>query len=116
MGGLRAWPTRKLMAGAFLLGSAAFVFVALPLITGQVTPGALYGVRLPLATNDPALWFTVNALAGWWLAGLGVMTAVLTVVLYRHPSTDQQYAFRVAFPLMAGVLLGLLLLRVTYLT
>lgn len=110
-----SWTPRKLLAGAFLLGSAIFIFAALPLITGQVTPGSLYGVRLPLATNDPGLWFTVNALAGWWIAGLGVMTAALTLLLYRRASTDQQYAFRVAFPLMAGVLLGLLLLKVLYL-
>ncbi|HYO87964.1 MAG TPA: SdpI family protein [Candidatus Limnocylindrales bacterium] len=112
MGG---WTPRKLLAGVFLLGSVVFVVLALPLITGQITPNSLYGVRLPQATNDPTLWFTVNALAGWWLAGLGVMTAVLALLLYRRPSTDQQYAFRVAFPLMSGILLGLVLLKVTYL-
>jgi hypothetical protein len=107
---------RKLLAGVFLLVGAAFVAAALPLITGQVTPGSLYGVRLPLTTNDPTLWYTVNTLAGWWLAGLGGMTAVLALLLYRRPTTDGQYAFRVAFPLMSGMLLGLLLLRVFYLS
>ena len=49
------------------------------------------------------------------LFGLGALTAVLALALYKRPMTDQQYGFRVAFPLMAGVLLGLVLLRVTYL-
>jgi hypothetical protein len=109
------WPRRKWLLLVFLGVAAAFVLGALPLVTGQVTPGSLYGVRLALATNDPALWATVNTVAGWWMAGLGVMTAVLAAVLYKRRLTDQQYAFRVAFPLLAGVLLGLVLLRVTYL-
>lgn len=112
---MRPWTPRKSLATAFLLGSAVFIIAALPLIAGQVTPDSQYGVRLPLATHDPALWFTVNALSGWWIAALGVMTMALALLLYRRPITDQQYAFRVAFPLMAGVLLGLLLLKVLYL-
>jgi hypothetical protein len=112
---MTGWTPRRLLAGVFLLVSAALVVAALPMLGGQMTPGSLYGVRLPLTTNDPTLWYTVNTLAGWWLAGLGVMTAALALLLYRRPGTDQQYAFRVAFPLMSGVLLGLLLLRVFYL-
>ena len=48
------------------------------------------------------------------MVGLGVLTGVLALALYRRAITDQQYGFRVAFPLLAGVLLGLVLLRVTY--
>jgi hypothetical protein len=109
------WPRRKLLLLVFMGVAVAFVLVALPLVTGQVTPGSLYGVRLALSTNDPNLWATVNTVAGWWMVGLGLMTAILAAVLYRRRLTDQQYAFRVAFPLLAGVLLGLVLLRVTYL-
>jgi hypothetical protein len=108
-------PRRKLLMIVFLGVAMAFVIAALPLVTGQVTPGSLYGVRLALATDDPTLWATVNSVAGWWMLGLGAMTAALAVGLYRRKMTDQQYGFRVAFPLMAGVLLGLVLLRVTYL-
>jgi hypothetical protein len=109
------FPRRKLLLVLFLGVTSAFVIAAFPLVTGQVTPGSLYGVRLALATNDPALWGTVNIVAGWWMIGLGVLTAALAVGLYRRPITDQQYGFRVAFPLLAGVLLGLVLLRLTYL-
>lgn len=108
-------PRRKILLILFVGVASAFIIAAVPLVTGQVTPGSLYGVRLAIATNDPALWGTINAVAGWWMVGLGVMTVVLAVALYRRKMTDQQYGFRVAFPLMAGILLGLVLLRVTYL-
>lgn len=109
------WPRRKWLLLVFLAVAGAFILLALPLVTGGVTPESLYGVRLPLATNDPTLWYTVNSLTGWWMIGLGVLTGVLALVLYHRPITDQQFGFRVAFPLLAGVLLGLVLLRVTYL-
>jgi len=112
---MMGWPRRKLVLIAFLLIAAAFILFALPLALGMVTPTSLYGVRLPLATNDPNLWYEVNRLAGWWMIGLGVLTAALGLALYKRPLTDQQYGFRVAFVLLAGVLLGLVLLRVTYL-
>lgn len=112
MGG---WPRRKLLLIAFLAVSGAFVLFALPLVLGLVTPNSLYGVRLPLATNDPSLWAAVNRLAGGWMIGLAALTVGLALGLYGRRITDQQYGFRVAFPLLAGVLLGLVLLRVTYL-
>ncbi|MFN8379573.1 MAG: SdpI family protein [Anaerolineae bacterium] len=109
------WARRKWLMLVFLFVAGAFIVLALPLVTGSVTPESLYGVRLPLATNDPSLWYEVNQLAGWWMVGLGVLTGALALVLYGRRITDQQYGFRVAFPLLAGVLLGLVLLRVTYL-
>ena len=109
------WPRRKILHIVFLAVAAGFIIFAIPLVTGQVTPGSLYGVRLAIATNDPNLWYTVNSVAGWWMIALGVLTAILAALLYGRRITDQQYAFRVAFPLLAGVLLGLVLLRVTYL-
>ena len=112
---MRGWPRRRLLLLVFLAVAVAFILFALPLALNMVTPGSLYGVRLSLATNDPNLWYTVNQVAGWWMIGLGALTAVLALALYKRPMTDQQYGFRVAFPLMAGVLLGLVLLRVTYL-
>lgn len=110
----RALPMRRLIQVIFLAVAAVLILIAVPMLTGQVSPNA-YGVRLPLATNDPDLWYTVNAIAGAWIAVLGALTAVLALVLYGRPGPDQRYAFRVLFPLLAGALLGLLLLRLTYL-
>ncbi len=111
----RSLPTRRLMQVIFLAVAVVLILIAVPMLTGQVSPNATYGVRLPLTTSDPDLWYTVNAVAGAWIAALAALTALLALVLYRRPGPDQRYAFRVLFPLLAGALLGLLLLRVTYL-
>ena len=61
----------------FLVNSCVLVGLGVPLALGRVGPNPLYGFRTPATLRDPAVWYPVNRVAGWWLIATGAAVAVV---------------------------------------
>jgi hypothetical protein len=61
----------------FLLNSCVFVGFGIPLGRGLVGPNPLYGFRTEATLRDPAVWYPVNRVAGYWLIATGAGVAVV---------------------------------------
>jgi uncharacterized membrane protein len=78
-------------AGLLLIG------LAVPLIRRKVRPNGWYGFRVRQTLADPEVWYAANAYAGRCLLGIGVITVLTAVGLYRVPGmTLDAYALACA--------------------
>jgi hypothetical protein len=66
----------------FLLNSCLLVGIGIPLGMGVVRPNPLYGFRTQATLRDPAVWYGVNRVAGFWLAATGVTVAVVAICTF----------------------------------
>jgi len=62
----------------FLIGDGLIAIVSIPLILKIVPPNPLYGFRTPSTVASPALWYRVNAFAGWALL-IGAVASALSL-------------------------------------
>lgn len=66
----------------FLLNSCLLVGLGIPLGMGRVRPNPLYGFRTEATLRDPAVWYAVNQVAGFWLAATGVAVAIVATCTF----------------------------------
>ncbi|AOJ68796.1 MULTISPECIES: SdpI family protein [Burkholderia] len=64
----------------YLLVSALFFLLAIPLAAKRVGPNRFYGVRTRATLRDPALWYRRNAIFG--VALMGTSAAFIAAVEY----------------------------------
>ena len=69
-------------AGLLLIG------LSVPLIRHKVRPNGWYGFRVRQTPADPEVWYAANAYAGKHLLGVGVVTVLTAVGLYRVPGIN----------------------------
>jgi hypothetical protein len=85
-------------AGLLLIG------LAVPLIWRKVRPNAWYGFRVRQTLTDSDIWYAANAYAGKYLLGVGVITVVTAIGLYRVPGiTLDAYALACAGIILAAL-------------
>jgi uncharacterized membrane protein len=85
-------------AGLLLIG------LSVPLIRRKVRPNGWYGFRVPQTRVDPDIWYAANAYAGKHLLGVGVVTVLTAVGLYRVPGiTLDTYALACAGIILAAL-------------
>jgi hypothetical protein len=78
-------------AGPVLIG------LAVPLIRRKVRPSGWYGFRVPQTLADPEIWYAANAYAGKYLLGVGMISVLTAVGLFRVPGiTLDAYALACA--------------------
>ena len=64
----------------FLVGYAVIGLIAVPLAMRLIPPNPVYGVRTRRTVENPALWYTVNAVGGQLLlvaCGLGAIILMM---------------------------------------
>ena len=89
---------------------ALFVLVALPLALRRVPRNRVYGYRTCATLRDDATWYAANAYFGARLVATSLVTAGVTIAVYRFgalaPKTflDASVALMLAPVLVAGVL------------
>jgi len=82
--------------------------VSIPLMQKRVAPNRWLGFRTPRTLEDPELWYTVNAYAGKWLFGMGVLVLTTSILLYLVPNMNEDlYGGLMSFIVLATVLFGL---------
>jgi uncharacterized membrane protein len=64
----------------FLIANAIIVLVCIPLAIRLVPPNPIYGVRTRRTTEDAALWYNVNAVAGQLLIAACGLSAILLMM------------------------------------
>ena len=71
---------------AFYVGAGLLLIgLSVPLIRRKVRPNGWYGFRVRQTPADPEVWYAANAYAGKHLLGVGVVTVLTAVGLYRVP-------------------------------
>lgn len=82
-----------MVEGAVFIGSSdlltglLLVLLAIPLIRRRVAMNRWYGVRIPKAYVSEANWFAINEVGGRWLAGAGVVLALVGGFVLLCPPT-----------------------------
>src|SRR4051794_34679527 len=61
----------------FLVNSCVLAGLGGPPALGRVGPNPLYGFRAAAPLRDPAVWYPVNKVAGYWLGATGVAVAAV---------------------------------------
>jgi hypothetical protein len=69
----------------FLVNSCVLIGMGVPLARGLVPPNPLYGFRTSATLQDPGVWYSVNRLAGWWLATVAACTFLFRLGLPTAP-------------------------------
>jgi hypothetical protein len=78
--------------------------LAVPMIRRKVRPNAWYGFRVRQTLADRETWYAANAYAGNYLLGVGVITVLTAVGLYRVPGiTLDAYALACAGIILAAL-------------
>ncbi len=70
-----------------LLTGLLLVLVAIPLIERRVARNRWYGVRIPKAYASEENWYAINEVGGRWLAGAGVVLALVGGLVLLCPPT-----------------------------
>jgi len=65
------------------------ILVGWPLATRRVPPNWWYGVRLPAAMSDRAIWYEVNAVTGLELTRLGAVLFAVSLGLQFVPRLSE---------------------------
>jgi len=68
------------LIGVFVIQSAVFVGLGIPLAAGRVKPNSLYGFRTRRTLNDAAAWYAANRVCGWWCISTGLATLLVTAL------------------------------------
>ena len=100
----------------YSFGGLVLAGLSVPLIKGKIPPNGLYGFRVPATFNDRALWYKVNAYAGWRFLVVGLGTAAGSIILYFTTSPDvEKYALSCLGVFLAlffwGIITSVLYLR-----
>jgi len=92
----------------FILLSAGMMAIAIPLLLRRVRPNNWYGFRVPATLNNEQVWYEVNAYAGRWLLGVGVLGILAAIALAYVPGLGEDgyaWAFLVVFGVAMAVML-----------
>jgi len=72
----------EILLSLYALGGLLLAGLSVPMILKKIPPNGLYGFRLPSTVNNPAVWYDVNAYAGWRLLVVGLGSAIGSIILY----------------------------------
>ncbi len=89
------------LAPVFVLSSAVFIGLALPLIQRRVKPNYLYGLRIPATFADEWVWYEANARSGQDLLRVGIVGLAVAIGLMGWPQISL-----VNYAIINGVILG----------
>lgn len=76
------------LTALFTLSGLLLISLAIPLIQEKIKPNWFYGFRVPKTINNPHIWYPVNKYGGWWLLGMGALTALTALILAVIPGMD----------------------------
>ena len=81
-----------IMLALYSSGGLILAGLAVPLVLYKIPPNGLYGIRSRSTTDDPKLWYEVNAYAGRRLLVTGLGTALGSTILYYLSASVEEYA------------------------
>ena len=91
----------------YLIVSALMMVVSIPLIRRMIKPNYIYGFRLPQTLADTDTWYAVNAFGGRLLFGLGIATALATLIFYPLGLSVDAYASACVAVFLIGLFISL---------
>jgi uncharacterized membrane protein len=74
-----------LLLAFYVAAGLLLIALSVPLIRRKVRPNAWYGFRVRQTLADPDTWYAANVFAGKYLLGVGLVTVLAAVGLYRVP-------------------------------
>ena len=77
--------------------------LGLPMAFGVVPPNRIYGFRTRATLEDPAVWYPVNRIAGWWCVAIGAVSACVALGTSFSPLSMPTFAIVTAATLMVGI-------------
>ena len=87
----------ELLLAFYVAAGLLLIGLSVPLIRRKVRPNAWYGFRVRQTLADPEIWYAANAYAGKYLLGVGMITVLTAVGLFRVPGiTLDAYALACA--------------------
>lgn len=82
--------------------AALFVLLGIPLARNHVAPNHWYGFRTRQTLSDPAVWYPVNEMTGWWMMATGFVTFPVTIAVYTLGVDAGLASLIDLFPIMFG--------------
>ena len=92
------------LIGVFVIQSAVFIGLGIPLAAGRVAPNSLYGFRTPRTLTDAGAWYAANRVCGWWCIATGGLTLLVTVIAVLSGIKPPTSVYLTIAVLLAGVL------------
>ena len=92
-----------ILIGVFLVQSAVFIVLGIPLAAGKVGPNSLYGFRTRLTLSDPGAWYAANRVCGWWCIATGFATLLMTATAAFTGTKPPASVYLTIATLLAGV-------------
>ena len=69
------------LIGVFVVQSAVFIGLGIPLAAGRIAPNSLYGFRTLRTLSNAAAWYAANRVSGWWCIATGGATLLVTALV-----------------------------------
>ena len=82
--------------------AALFVLLGIPLARRRVGPNHWYGFRTRQTLADPAVWYPINQMTGWWMVVTGSVTLPIVIAVYALGIEAGLAAFIDLVPVMLG--------------
>ena len=82
--------------------AALFVLLGIPLARNRIAPNHWYGFRTRQTLSDPAVWYPVNEMTGWWMVATGAVTLPVTIAVYTLDVDAGLAALIDLIPIMLG--------------
>ena len=98
-----------ILLALYSFGGLVLAGLSVPLILHKIPPNGLYGFRVRSTLENPALWYKINAYAGWRFLVVGLGTAIGAIILYFSIQSDFEfYAFSCLGLILALFLWGII--------
>lgn len=78
--------------------------LSVPLALGLIPPNRHYGLRVPGVTDDPAVWYALNRIFGFYMLAIGVLEAALGLWHYTQPALNPIWMIvGLLLPVLGGI-------------
>lgn len=82
-----------LLLALYSFGGLALAAFSVPLVLRRIPPNGFYGFRLRGSSENPQIWYKINAFAGRRMVVVGLGTAIGAIILYYTIAHDlERYA------------------------
>ncbi len=78
--------------------------LSVPLALGLIPPNRHYGLRVPGVTDDPAVWYSLNRIFGFYMLAIGIIEAGLGLWHYMRPTLSPAWMiFGLILPVLGSI-------------
>jgi hypothetical protein len=87
----------------FVVQSAVFIGLGIPLAASRIAPNSLYGFRTHRTLSNAGSWYAANRVSGWWCIATGLATLLVTAIAAVASVKPPASVYLTISVLLAGV-------------